>query len=90
MAKQQNGKVAAAPAKIKASFSLSPKAFKRLGAACVYLDMSQSELAEKLINDSLAGYRVVNDPAKSPAQVAQVISGGGDQESNPPAEKAAA
>ena len=79
MAKQQSRQVAA---KVKTAFSLSPKAFKRSAAACVYLDQSQSELVESLINAQLAGYRVVNDPAKSVAQSAQVISETFEHQSN--------
>jgi hypothetical protein len=65
MAKSTSGKAAPAAAKIKTAVSLSPRAYKRLGAACVFLDQNQSELLESLIATHLAGYRVVNDGAKS-------------------------
>ena len=72
MAKTTNGKAAAAVGKVKTAISLSPRAFKKLGAACVFLDQNQSELLESLISTHLAGYRVVNDQAKSIVQAAPI------------------
>lgn len=74
MAKSTGGKAAPAAAKIKTAVSLSPRAFKRLGAACVFLDSNQSDLIESLISTHLSGYRVVNDGAKSAASVMPITS----------------
>jgi hypothetical protein len=74
VAKSTSRQVAATPAKIKTAISLSPRAWKRLGGACVYYDKNQSELLEEKINEWFGGIRVVNDHAKSAAQSAQVTS----------------
>lgn len=64
MRKPNSGKTVPSPAKTKMAFSLSAKAVKRLGAACVFFDQNQSELVESLINDNFSGLRVVDDRAK--------------------------
>lgn len=74
MAKSTSGKAAPSAAKAKTAISLSLRAYKRLGAACVFLDQGQSEVLESLINVHLAGYRVVNDSAKSAAGAIPVTS----------------
>ena len=74
MAKSTNGKASMPAGKIKTAISLSPKSFRRLGAACVFLDVNQSEMIESLISAHLAGYRVVNDQAKSTAGAMPVTS----------------
>lgn len=58
MAKSHSRRVAAQPAKIKTSVTLSPEAFLRLGAAVVKEGMSQSELVEWMIDRLLSGYTV--------------------------------
>jgi hypothetical protein len=74
MAKPASSKAAPAAGKIKTAISLSPKSFRRLGAACVFLDSNQSELIESLISTHLSGYRVVNDGAKSAVPVMPITS----------------
>jgi hypothetical protein len=56
MAKSTGRKVVSAPARVKTAVCLSPEAFKRLGAACISEDMTQSELVELMINRLLSGY----------------------------------
>jgi hypothetical protein len=65
MRKSQSGKSVPVPTKTKMAFSLSPKAVKRLGAACVFYDENQSQLVERIINEQFAGLRVVDDRAKT-------------------------
>jgi hypothetical protein len=85
MAKQTSRQVAASPAKIKTAISLSPRAWKRLGGACVYYDKNQSELLEEKINEWFGGIRVVNDHAKSSASVVLTDRLDVSHEVNPPA-----
>jgi hypothetical protein len=56
VAKPTGRKVVSAPARVKTAVCLSPEAFKRLGAACISEDMTQSELVELMINRLLSGY----------------------------------
>jgi hypothetical protein len=56
VAKSSGRKVVSAPARVKTAVCLSPEAFKRLGAACISEDMTQSELVELMINRLLSGY----------------------------------
>ena len=44
--------------KIKTAVVLTPMAIKRLGAACVAENMTQSDLVEWMIHDRLKGYSV--------------------------------
>lgn len=74
MGKSTSQKASVPAGKIKTAISLSPKAFRRLGAASVFLDQNQSELIESLISTHLAGYRVVNDGAKSTAPAMPISS----------------
>ncbi len=60
MARSIGRKVATSPVRIKTSFTLTPETFRKLGAACVAEDMTQSEVAEKLFSEALSGYFVVN------------------------------
>jgi hypothetical protein len=46
------------PARVRTAFHISPEAFRRLGAACVAEDLTQSEIVELLINRALSGYVV--------------------------------
>lgn len=84
MAKSSGGKASPAPGKVKTAISLSPRAYKRLGAASVFLDQGQSEVLESLINVHLAGYRVVNDSAKSAGQATPISSVSESHELNSP------
>jgi hypothetical protein len=43
---------------VKTAVVISPEAFRRLGAACLAENMTQSEIVEMLINRSLSGYVV--------------------------------
>ena len=72
MRKSQNGKVVQVPSKTKMAFSLSGKAVKRLGAACVLYDENQSQIVERLINEQFAGLRVVDDRAKVAASTVSI------------------
>lgn len=74
MRKSQSGKAVPVPSKTKMAFSLSAKAVKRLGAACVLYDENQSQLVERIINEQFAGLRVVDDRAKSASPVVNIDS----------------
>lgn len=84
MAKSKSRPAAAVAAKIKTAASFSPKAFKRLGAASVYYDRTQSDLLEELVNDRFAGFKVVIDQAKSSAPVMVTTSVAESQELESP------
>jgi hypothetical protein len=58
MAKSNGRKAVSAPARVKTAVVISPEAFRRLGAACLSENMTQSEVVELLINRSLSGYVV--------------------------------
>jgi hypothetical protein len=58
MAKSTSRKAVSAPARVKTAVVISPEAFRRLGAACLSENMTQSEIVELLINRSLSGYVV--------------------------------
>ncbi len=58
MAKSTSRVAAAKPARVKTAVVISPEAFRRLGAACLSENMTQSEIVELLINRSLSGYVV--------------------------------
>jgi hypothetical protein len=58
MAKSTGRVVAQKPARVKTAVVISPEAFRRLGAACLAENMTQSEIVEMLINRTLAGYVV--------------------------------
>jgi mRNA-degrading endonuclease toxin of MazEF toxin-antitoxin module len=49
---------ATAPGKIRPAVIISPKLFRRLGAACLAESMTQSEIVELMINRLLSGYVV--------------------------------
>lgn len=73
MARPTSRQVATKTARVKTAVSISPKAFKCLGAACLAEDMTQSELVEQLISRHLSGYFVANRGTKF-NQATQVIS----------------
>lgn len=50
----------AAPVRVKTTVTLTADTFRRLGAACVAEDMTQSEIAEWLFSRHLSGYFVGN------------------------------
>jgi hypothetical protein len=50
----------------KVGFTLSREARLRLGAACLVHKMSQSEMVEAIIKDSLGAYDIVNDESDHP------------------------
>ena len=56
MARSTSRVVAAKPPRIKTAVLLTPEAFRRLGACCLSESMTQSDVIERLINRSLAGY----------------------------------
>ena len=56
MAKPTSRKAVSAPARVKTAVVISPEAFRRLGAACLAENMTQSEIVEMLINRTLSGY----------------------------------
>jgi hypothetical protein len=58
MAKSLSRTVATKPSRVKTAVVISPEAFRRLGAACLAENLTQSELVELLINRSLSGYVV--------------------------------
>lgn len=58
MAKSTSRAVTARPARVKTAVTISPEAFRRLGACCLSEGMSQSEVVEMLINRALSGYVV--------------------------------
>lgn len=58
MAKSTSRRAVSAPARVKTAVVISPEAFRRLGAACLSENMTQSEIVELLINRSLSGYVV--------------------------------
>jgi hypothetical protein len=58
MSKSNSRSVAAKPSRIKTAVVISPEAFRRLGAACLAENLSQSEIVEALINRALSGYVV--------------------------------
>ena len=58
MAKSNSRTGAAKPTRIKTAVVISPEAFRRLGAACLAENMTQSEIVEMLINRSLSCYVV--------------------------------
>lgn len=58
MARSISRAVATKPSRVKTAVVISPEAFRRLGAACLAENMTQSELVEALINRSLSGYVV--------------------------------
>ncbi len=58
MAKSNSRSVATRPSRIKTAVVISPEAFRRLGAACLAENLSQSEIVEALINRALSGYVV--------------------------------
>jgi hypothetical protein len=58
MAKSTSRTVATKPSRIKTAVVISPEAFRRLGAACLAENMTQSEIVEMLINRALSGYVV--------------------------------
>jgi hypothetical protein len=71
MAKSTSRTVSQRPARVKTAVVISPEAFRRLGAACLAENMTQSELVEALINRSLSGYVVsVRGPGFHAAPVA--------------------
>jgi hypothetical protein len=58
MAKSTSRKAVSAPARVKTAVVISPEAFRRLGAACLAENMTQSEIVEMMINRLLSGYVV--------------------------------
>jgi hypothetical protein len=58
MAKSTGRTVATKPSRVKTAVVISPEAFRRLGAACLAENLSQSEIVEVLINRALSGYVV--------------------------------
>jgi hypothetical protein len=58
VAKPTSRIVASKPARVKTAVVISPEAFRRLGAACLAENMTQSDIVEMLINRSLSGYVV--------------------------------
>jgi hypothetical protein len=58
MAKANSRVVATKPSRVKTAVVISPEAFRRLGAACLAENLSQSEIVEALINRALSGYVV--------------------------------
>ena len=71
MAKSMNRTVATKPSRVKTAVVISPEAFRRLGAACLAENLTQSELVELLINRSLSGYVVsVRGPGINSGSVA--------------------
>jgi hypothetical protein len=58
MPKSLSRTVATKPSRVKTAVVISPEAFRRLGAACLAENLTQSELVELLINRSLSGYVV--------------------------------
>jgi hypothetical protein len=58
VAKPISRSVATKPSRVKTAVVISPEAFRRLGAACLAENMTQSEIVEMLINRSLSGYVV--------------------------------
>ena len=56
MAKSNSRTVASKPARVKTAVLLTPEAFRRLGECCLSESMTQSDVIERLINRSLAGY----------------------------------
>jgi hypothetical protein len=58
MAKSPSRTVATKPSRVKTAVVISPEAFRRLGAAGLAENLTQSELVELLINRSLSGYVV--------------------------------
>jgi hypothetical protein len=75
MAKSSNRAVAAKPSRVKTAVVISPEAFRRLGAACLAENLTQSELVELLINRSLSGYVVsVRGERISAGSVASTVS----------------
>ncbi len=56
MAKSTNRKAVSAPARVKTAVLISPEAFRRLGAAYLAENMTQSEIVEMLFNRALSGY----------------------------------
>jgi hypothetical protein len=58
MPKATSRKAVSAPARIKTAVVISPESFRRLGAACLAENMTQSEIVEMLINRTLSGYVV--------------------------------
>src|SRR5215471_10944084 len=75
MAKSPNRAVATRPSRVKTAVVISPEAFRRLGAACLAENLTQSELVELLINRSLSGYVVsVRGERISAGSVASSVS----------------
>ena len=60
MAKSSGRKVEKLTTRIKTAVTLSPESFRRLGAACVAENLSQSAVIELLISRSLGGYFIGN------------------------------
>ena len=50
----------------KVAFTLSREARLHLGAACLVHNMSQSEMVEALIKDSLGAYDIIKDGSDLP------------------------
>jgi hypothetical protein len=75
MAKSLSRTVATKPSRVKTAVVISPEAFRRLGAACLAENLTQSELVELLINRSLSGYVVsVRGPGINSGSVASSVS----------------
>ncbi len=49
---------AAKPPRVKTAVCISPEAYSRIGACCIKEGMTQSEVVEYLVNESLSGYVV--------------------------------
>jgi hypothetical protein len=87
MAKSSSRRVASAPARVKTAVSLTVESFKRLGAACIQENMTQSELVELMITRLLSGYVIsVRGPGigGGPASPAVSISRSADGDSISP------
>ena len=55
---RQVASAAVKPARVKTAVCISPEAFQRIGACCIKEGMTQSEVIEFLVNQSLSGYVV--------------------------------
>jgi hypothetical protein len=90
MAKSISRAASTKPSRVKTAVVISPESFRRLGAACLAENMTQSELVELMISRMLSGYVVsVRGPGINSGPVASPVSAPLGSELKPTAEIAA-